>query len=129
MLRRYRDSKLYQQVTSVLREDEVDEAKVPDGVWSAFKTYMELLYAHAYFDFTEMINLAVQLLEGDPDGDDAARIVQQHIESDIRYVVVDEYQDVNPLQERLVRGLTGLGRTYAWLATTIRRSISGGEAK
>jgi DNA helicase-2/ATP-dependent DNA helicase PcrA len=108
-LRRYRDSKLYQQVTSVLREDEVDESKVSDGVWSAFRDYMELLYSNAYFDFTEMINLAVQLLEGDPDSDDAARIVQQHIKSDIRYVVVDEYQDVNPLQERLVRGLTRFG--------------------
>jgi DNA helicase-2/ATP-dependent DNA helicase PcrA len=109
VLRRYRDSKLYQQVTSVLREDEVNEAKVSDGVWLAFKAYMELLYDNAHFDFTEMINLAVQLLEGDPDGDDAARVVQQHIESDIRYVVVDEYQDVNPLQERLVRGLTRFG--------------------
>ena len=34
---------------------------------------MELLYGNAYFDFTEMINLAVQFLEGDPDDDDAAR--------------------------------------------------------
>ena len=62
-----------------------------------------------YFDFTEMINLAVQLLEGDPDEDDAAGVVQDHIRDDIRYVVVDEYQDVNPLQERLVRGLTQFG--------------------
>ena len=37
------------------------------------------------------------------------RSVQQHIRDDIRYVVVDEYQDVNPLQERLVRGLTQFG--------------------
>ena len=35
--------------------------------------------------------------------------VQRHIRKDIRYVVVDEYQDVNPLQERLVRGLTQFG--------------------
>ena len=32
-----------------------------------------------------------------------------HIRDDIRYVVVDEYQDVNPLQERLVRGLVQFG--------------------
>ena len=36
-------------------------------------------------------------------------IVRRHIRDDIRYVVVDEYQDVNPLQERLVRGLTQFG--------------------
>ena len=35
--------------------------------------------------------------------------VQRHIREDIRFVVVDEYQDVNPLQERLVKGLTQFG--------------------
>src|SRR5437773_495678 len=36
--------------------------------------------------------------------DDYGR-VQDHVRDDIRYVVVDEYQDVNALQERLIRGL------------------------
>lgn len=109
VLRRYRDSKLYQQITSVLREDEVDEGEVPEGVWSAFEAYMKLLYGHSYFDYTEMIHLAVQLLEGDGESDLEARLVQEHVANDIRYVVVDEYQDVNPLQERLVKGLTRFG--------------------
>ena len=108
-LRRYLDSKLYMQVTSVLREDTVDEALVPNGALKSHWDYMQLLYGNAYFDFTEMINLAVQLLEGDPDGDQSAALIQRHIRHDIRYVVVDEYQDVNPLQERLVRGLTQFG--------------------
>lgn len=108
-LRRYLDSKLYMQVTSVLREDTVDETLVPNGVLKSQWDYMQLLYGNAYFDFTEIINLAVQLLEGDPDGDEAAALIQRHIRNDIRYIVVDEYQDVNPLQERLVRGLTQFG--------------------
>ena len=94
---------------SVLREDAVDWDLVPPRVVSSFEDYMKLLYGHAYFDFTEMIHLAVQFLEGDADHDVSAGIVQQHIRDDIRYVVVDEYQDVNPLQERLVRGLTQFG--------------------
>jgi DNA helicase-2/ATP-dependent DNA helicase PcrA len=108
-LRRYIHSKLYMQVTSVLREDTVEEGLVPNGVLRAHWDYMQLLYGNAYFDFTEMINLAVQLLEGHPSQDDAAALIQGHIRDDIRYVVVDEYQDVNPLQERLVRGLTQFG--------------------
>jgi DNA helicase II / ATP-dependent DNA helicase PcrA len=105
-LRRYIHSRLFLQATSVLREDEVDGDLVPDGVQSSFRDYMALLYEKAYFDYTEIINLAVQFLEGDDE--DAAR-VRSHIRDDIRYVVVDEYQDVNPLQERLVRGLTQFG--------------------
>jgi DNA helicase-2/ATP-dependent DNA helicase PcrA len=108
-LRRYIHSKLYMQLTSVLREDEVDWDEVPADVDAAFRDYMKLLYNHAYFDFTEIINLAVQLLEADPDDDEDAALVQQQIRSDIRYVVVDEYQDVNPLQERLVRSLVQFG--------------------
>jgi DNA helicase-2/ATP-dependent DNA helicase PcrA len=108
-LRRYIHSKLFLQATSVLREDEVDEDRVPEGVRSSFGDYMGLIYEKAYFDYTEIINLAVQLLEGDEDDDENAARVRSHIRDDIRYVVVDEYQDVNPLQERLVQGLTQFG--------------------
>ena len=104
-LRRFIHSRLYIQATSVLREDTIDEEQVPAGVLKSHWDYMKLLYDNAYFDFTEMINLAVQLLEGDPDEDAEAKLVQRNIRDEIRYVVVDEYQDVNPLQERLIRGL------------------------
>jgi DNA helicase II / ATP-dependent DNA helicase PcrA len=108
-LKRYIHSKLFLQATSVLREDEVNEDLVPDGVKSSFLDYMKLICEKAYFDYTEIINLAVQFLEGDEDDDEDAARVRSHIRDDIRYVVVDEYQDVNPLQERLVRGLTQFG--------------------
>lgn len=106
VLRRYLDSKLYLQATSVLREDSVDETQVPDRVLDAFRSYMELLYGKASFDFTELINLAVQFLEGDSDQDVDVRAIRDHVRDDIRYVVVDEYQDINALQERLIAGLT-----------------------
>lgn len=108
-LRRYLNSKLYMQVLSVLREDNVDLDEVPDGVLESFEKYMALLNEHAMFDYTQMIASAVEYLEGDPYEDDDYARVQEHIEKDIRYVVVDEYQDVNPLQERLVRGLIQFG--------------------
>ena len=79
---------------------------MPAGVVSAVQELHEAACtSNALFDFTEMINLAVQFLEGDARrGRRRAGIVQEHIRDDIRYVVVDEYQDVNPLQERLVAG-------------------------
>ncbi|MBB6174860.1 DNA helicase-2/ATP-dependent DNA helicase PcrA [Nocardiopsis mwathae] len=104
-LKRYQNSNLFLQAMSVLREDSIDEAQVPDGVRQSFQSYAKLLYEHASFDFTEMINLAVQFLEVDPDDDEDAAVVHSHI----RYVVVDEYQDVNPLQERLIKGLVRYG--------------------
>ncbi len=40
-----------------------------------------------------MINLAVGLLESDPDEGPAERLVLDHVREAIRYVVVDDYQD------------------------------------
>lgn len=108
-LRRYVNSKLYLQAMSVLREDEVDFDLVSSGVTDSSDDYLRLLYEKAEFDYTELINLAVQFLEADPTADHVAAPVQDHIGADIRYVVVDEYQDVNPLQERLIKGLTQFG--------------------
>jgi DNA helicase-2/ATP-dependent DNA helicase PcrA len=45
---------------SVLREDEVDESLVPDGVLASARSHFELLRDKAHFDYTELINLAVQ---------------------------------------------------------------------
>src|SRR5207342_917027 len=71
--------------------------------------YATLLNEHAYFDYTQMILTAVGLLEAEPEDGLAEKAVLDHIRSDIKYVVVDEYQDVNPLQERLIRGLIRFG--------------------
>ena len=109
VLRRYINSKLYLQVLSVLREDKIDFDRVPAGVIESFEKYMTLIDEHSLFDYTQIIRSAVDYLEGDPYEDDDYVRVQDHIRDDIRYVVVDEYQDVNPLQERLVRGLVRFG--------------------
>ena len=111
-LRRYRDSKLYLQAMGVLREDVVDEGLIPEGVQAALRDYVTLLYDHADFDYTELINLAVQLLEAAAEDDEDAKAVQAHVRNDIHYLVVDEYQDVNPLQERLITGLTQFGANF-----------------
>lgn len=137
-LRRYVHSRLFLQVMSVLREDIVAETLVPDGVWESFAAYSKLLYQHAEFDFTEMINLVVQLLEADASQDEDAATVQAHIRDDIRYVVVDEYQDVNALQERLVEGLVQFGANlcvvgdddqtiYQWRGSQVSNIITFAE--
>lgn len=109
VLKRYLNSRLYLQVVSVLREDDVDLNAVPPGVVASSETYLALLQERAMFDYTEIIGAAVRYLEGDPMEDDDFGRVQDHVRDDIRYLVVDEYQDVNALQERLVRGLVRFG--------------------
>lgn len=135
VLRRYVNSKLYLQVLSVLREDKVDFDRVPVGVMESFETYRLLLHEKSLFDYTAIIHTAVDYIEGDPYEDDDIVRVQDHIKADIRYVVVDEYQDVNPLQERLVRGLVQSGANlcvvgdddqtiYQWRGSQVANIVS-----
>lgn len=109
-LRRYIHSRLYAQVLSILQEDDVDWGLIPEGVSESLHAYLKLLSERRYFDYTTMIATAVDALESDElDDDPAFAAVVRHIREDIRYVVVDEYQDVNPLQERLVASLVRFG--------------------
>lgn len=109
-LRRYVHSKLYSQVVGLLHEDDVDLSLVPSAVLDSVRSYRALLKEHAYFDYTSMVHTAVRVLEAEaPTPDDPAFAVQRYVREQVRYVVVDEYQDVNPLQERLIRGLVRHG--------------------
>ncbi|WP_329317925.1 ATP-dependent helicase [Streptomyces sp. NBC_01262] len=108
-LRRWVDSRLYQQAMSILREDDVDLDHLRPDVAEGLDKYMELLADRSYFDYTAIIHNAVVCLEDD-DGEDASTLnLQRFVKETVRYVVVDEYQDTNPIQERLIRGLTQFG--------------------
>ena len=132
-LHRYTDSRLYQTAMSVLREDEVDWRQVPTGVEESFTKYIRLLGDKSYFDYTQMMLLAVELLEDEDD--ERADLIRTHVHGDLKYLVVDEYQDVNPLQERLIRALTHHGANlcvvgdddqtiYEWRGSEVRNILT-----
>ena len=101
-LKRWRDSALYQQLISIYSESDIDHTQVPDSVHEAIAQYYQLLHDKRNLDFTMIMAEAVQVLETDS-------TVRQQIADQVRYLVVDEYQDVNPLQERLIRLIHDLG--------------------
>ncbi|MFE1664103.1 ATP-dependent helicase [Microbacterium sp. P02] len=135
-LRRFVNSKLYMQVLSILQEDDVDFELVPDGVNESLHSYLQMIAKRDYFDYTTMIATAVAMLETDDEDDlsTSERALLDHIRGDIRYVVVDEYQDVNPLQEKLVAGLVRFGANlcvvgdddqtiYQWRGSEVRHIL------
>ena len=58
--------------------------------------YQQQLHARGLVDFDDLVVLPVRLLETSPD-------LVDHYRSRYRWVSVDEYQDIDPLQYRLVR--------------------------
>ncbi|MCH5352633.1 MAG: ATP-dependent helicase [Acutalibacter sp.] len=81
-----------------------------------------------YIDFSLMIRLAVEKLE------QASPAIDQALHG-IRHIFVDEYQDINPMQERLIRQLRDRSDTlmvvgdddqsiYAWRGADVNNILS-----
>ncbi len=102
-LRRWRDTGRYVKALSVLREENVNLSFL-DGhsIMEGLEKYRTQLAQYSYLDFSAMLEKSVNELETN----DALR---EAISNRVKYVVVDEYQDVNPIQEHLVRLLHDLG--------------------
>ena len=111
-LRRYTDTRYFKGALSIMQEDVVDFSLVPGSVTTSLAMYRELLTQKKYFDYTTMMANAVNFLAKSQSGellDTAEDSLRYHIRDDIKYVIVDEYQDVNPIQERLVERLVHFG--------------------
>jgi DNA helicase-2/ATP-dependent DNA helicase PcrA len=63
-----------------------------------YRRYQDRLRANQAMDFDDLLMLTVQLLEGDAE-------VRERYQQRFRHVLVDEYQDTNHAQYRLVRVL------------------------
>lgn len=103
-LKRYTDTRNYVTALSILREDESADTTKLDGntVAGHLETYEELLHKKAYLDYSGILKEAVEELRGNED-------LRQRLTTRIRHVIVDEYQDVNPIQEAVVMELHSLG--------------------
>ena len=102
-LKRFTDTGIYLAALSVMREEDVNTNMLGDcSVIEGLDKYRSRLAQSSYFDFSMMLEKAVAELADNQE-------VQRRIGERVKYVVVDEYQDVNPVQEKLVRILHDLG--------------------
>lgn len=102
-LRRHREVALYAQALDLLRESQLVPAELTGNtVARRLSDYGDLLRSRAFLDYSAVLCEAVALLESD----DAARA---RFTGTVRHLIVDEYQDTNPVQERLVRAIADLG--------------------
>ncbi len=97
-------------------------------VGKVYQRYQAGLVEANALDFDDLILLTVRLLAEYPD-------VLEHYQETFRYILVDEYQDTNPLQYRLVKLLAAKYRNlfvigddyqsiYSWRQADIRNILS-----
>lgn len=76
-------------------------AKTPyeKNIATIYKQYSEILFKSNSLDFDDMILLPVKLLEKEP-------TIKKEIQNQYTHILVDEYQDTDPLQYQLIKLLT-----------------------
>jgi DNA helicase-2/ATP-dependent DNA helicase PcrA len=102
------------------------EAKLPHekAIADLYRRYQEAIVAANAVDFGDLVNLMVEVLERHDD-------VREQFAARYRHVLVDEYQDVNEAQYRLVKAIAGAHRSltvvgddsqaiYGWRGADVR---------
>jgi len=128
-LRRYQDTERYVDALNILREDDGwDETSLAaNPILAGLDAYRNLLARKGYLDYSALLDIAVARLTNDEEL--KARIAER-----VKHVIVDEYQDVNPIQEALVWLLSELGADltvvgdddqtiYQWRGSAVRNIL------
>ncbi|WP_454004044.1 UvrD-helicase domain-containing protein [Alcaligenes sp. Marseille-Q7550] len=111
---------------ALMGPDEAERAaSSPSQIEAArvYRSYAATLIAYQSVDFDDLIRLPAQLMEENPE-------VRERWQHRVQYLLVDEYQDTNLCQYRLVRSLTGQRAMftvvgdddqaiYAWRGATV----------
>ena len=85
----------------VVENELLDPATMPDPFREVLVAYYDALERYRLLTYGQQVMRAVHELER---GSARAKVT-----ADLRHLIVDEYQDVNPAQERLIEELAGLG--------------------
>src|SRR5579884_2355576 len=87
------------QSVDVIENELLDPASMPDPFATVVANYFETLERYRLLTYGQQIVRAVQEL--------SRPAVATAVHQDLRHLIVDEYQDVNPAQERLIELLCG----------------------
>lgn len=92
---------LYLQCIDKLIDDYDSRDSWTDTQRNVLEQYTACLYEHKYIDFSLLLFEALRQMRENPS-------VQNYLQT-VKYLVVDEYQDVNNLQEKLIRAIADYG--------------------
>src|SRR5690606_33857902 len=102
-LRRYTDTRRYVDALAILREAELNDRVLRGAsIVGGLRSYRDLLKGKRYLDYSSIMEEAVKALLAD-------KALKKRLAGRVKHVIVDEYQDVNPIQEALVRLFADMG--------------------
>ena len=99
---RYFDTNRFLSICSILDENQVNLELVPNEIKIAYKNYRKLLNEYHYFDFSTIQSEFLHEIREDQN-------FRNKLSEKIKLIIVDEFQDVNYLQNEIVKELSKMG--------------------
>ena len=97
----------YLDALNVIREEQVPWDRLPAGLCEALQNYHCLLDAKGFIDYTRIQTEVLHALTDTLHPDNIA--LQERLAKRIKYLLIDEYQDFNSIQEAIIARLHDLG--------------------
>lgn len=113
----------------ILREEMVQLDDLTDESFKeAYQKYEALLHQRRFLDYSSMMRIAVDLLNADPD-------LIKEVRERWKYLLVDEYQDINTIQEKIIQLLASKNGNlcvvgdddqsiYNWRGTKVKNMLT-----
>lgn len=101
-MRKYTETSLFISVMGILNENWFEKDKWDTKTQLVFEKYQSKLYEEKKFDYSLILREMIHQLETN---EKFAEIIR----GKVKYLTVDEYQDTNPVQEKLIRMLKDFG--------------------
>jgi DNA helicase II / ATP-dependent DNA helicase PcrA len=98
--------KAFRQSIDVIENELLDVDTLPDPFGSVYRQYLAMLDNYRLLTYGQQVRRAVEALT-DP-------TIGAAVGAELKHLIVDEYQDVNPAQEKLIfrRSISGAARMY-----------------
>jgi len=94
----FTDTERFIQLMNVIRESDLQKV-LPANIDKAKNKYERLLHENSYFDFTMIMQQALERLKANQSD------LKNQLKKNLKFLIVDEFQDVNPIQNNLIKCL------------------------
>lgn len=101
-LKKYIETSLFITVMGILNENWFEQDKWDEKTHVAFEKYQKKMYEEKKFDYSLILREMINQLETNSEFATA-------IKNKVKYLTVDEYQDTNPVQDKLISILKKFG--------------------
>lgn len=101
-MKRFTDTSIFVSLMNSIRELNLYD-KAPKNLLNALEDYRKKLKEHKYFDFTMIMEEVLDNLDHNIN-------FRKYIKDTIKFLFVDEYQDINPMQNLLIKKIQEISK-------------------